>query len=155
MRELTACGSCEFVWLDSFDSFIVPLVVNAGGATDVDTDADADAEPNADVAGNGAAAAHVWPKYKKAILATGGNPGQLVVISVLLLLVCSASYTFLRCCYCGCCCGGLDRRHCCSLLHSVLGLLLLLLACVLLIFQFLTNPNPHSRRPGSLLKSVK
>lgn len=57
MRELTACGSCEFVWLDSFDSFIVAAV-------------NADADANADVAGNGAAAAHVWPKYKKAILAT-------------------------------------------------------------------------------------
>lgn len=60
MRELTACGSCEFVWLDSFDSFIVAAVVAVN----------ADADANADVAGNGAAAAHVWPKYKKAILAT-------------------------------------------------------------------------------------
>lgn len=65
MRELTACGSCEFVWLDSFDSFIVAAVVVAGAVN-----ADADADANADVAGNGAAAAHVWPKYKKAILAT-------------------------------------------------------------------------------------
>lgn len=67
MRELTACGSCEFVWLDSFDSFIVAVVVPVAVAA---ANADADADANADVAGNGAAAAHVWPKYKKAILAT-------------------------------------------------------------------------------------
>lgn len=65
MRELTACGSCEFVWLDSFDSFIVPLVnANAGGAIDVAAADAALAVPNADAvadadAGNGAAAAHV------------------------------------------------------------------------------------------------
>lgn len=87
MRELTACGSCEFVWLDSFDSFIVAAAADGSA----DANADADMDPAEDVVGkdkdtfnghgndngkgnvNGAAAAHVCPKYKKAILAAAGN----------------------------------------------------------------------------------
>lgn len=65
MRELTACGSCEFVWLDSFDSFIVAAVAE-GDAIDAGAGAGKD---TGNGHGNGAAAAHVCPKYKKAILA--------------------------------------------------------------------------------------
>lgn len=65
MRELTACGSCEFVWLDSFDSFIVDAVARGVAADDGKDTGKGHDNGN----GNGAAAAHVCPKYKKAILA--------------------------------------------------------------------------------------
>lgn len=72
MRELTACGSCELVWLDSLDSFMVAAL---GPAKDTGRDtgrargrgrgSDSDSGT-----GTGAAAAHVCPKYRNAILPT-------------------------------------------------------------------------------------
>ncbi|KAL7733185.1 hypothetical protein ACLKA6_004698 [Drosophila palustris] len=79
MRELTACGSCEFVWLDSFDSFIVAAAADGVADADADTDPTKDDDDDDKDTGNdsgnvnGAAAAHVCPKYKKAILAAAGN----------------------------------------------------------------------------------
>lgn len=112
MREFTACGSCEFVWLDSFDSFIVTAAGDGDATADRDPPADDDDKGTGSGYGNGngnvngAAAAHVCPKYKKAILAVAGNQVAVYFSSSPLTLPTGIRLRFVY---------GLVR--CCSLLH--------------------------------------
>jgi len=114
MREFTACGSCEFVWLDSFDSFIVTAAGDDDATADKDPPADDDDKGTGCGYGNGngngnvtgAAAAHVCPKYKKAILAVADNQVAVYFYSSLLTLPTGIRLRFVY-----------GFVGCCSLLH--------------------------------------